>query len=580
MPHVPANTGVIAWRWRFDRCSHDPQTVLRARGDLEYLAPIPPSPQALTRTLSELPPDTQIAERRDGGKVAHWRDARGRKHTAPLTGDGKGVLILAETYTAKHRTAGGRAVEVATGCHDKEAAKGFLADMVRREELVRGKVMSRAEADMADAAKSPISTHVKAYLEHLSVKTRHGFKLSAGHRANVERSLDRVIADCGVATLADLSREAVEAWLVARESEGMGPSTRNHYGAAILTFANWCVRTRRLATNPLNGMGHADESLDRRRLRRSLTGEELLKLLDATRRRPLHEAMLIRRGKHKGQAIAKVRPAVREELEALARERALIYATLATTGLRKGELASLTVGQAFLDADRPYLRLRAADAKSRKEALLLLRRDLAREIAQWLGDRLKARQRAASDAGEPSPAVLPPDEPLFRVPAALVKILRRDLVFAGISTKRDAQGRKLDVHCLRVSFSTLLTKAGAAPRVAQAALRHSTINLTMNAYTDESLLPVAEALEALPVSLPRYLPAPVPGNLAPNLAPTGVHSCQLGARTGQEMASGPSGRDGASETQKAESHAHTAETRPFGLVETRGFEPPTSRVRF
>jgi len=141
--------------------------------------------------------------------------------------------------------------------------------------------------------------------------------------------------------------------------------------------------------------------------------------------------------------------------------------------------------------------------------------DTPRLVGLWLGNRPETRQRAAREVGEPVPSVLPPDEPLFRVPAALVKILRRDLNFAGISTKEDAQGRKLDVHCLRVSFSTLLAKVGAAPRVAQAALRHSTINLTMNAYTDESLLPVAEMIEAMPVSLPRLLPAPVPGNLAP-----------------------------------------------------------------
>jgi len=132
----------------------------------------------------------------------------------------------------------------------------------------------------------------------------------------------------------------------------------------------------------------------------ALTEEELLKLLDAACRRPLHEAMLIRRGSRQGQATAEVRPAVREELEALGRERALICATLATTGLRKGELASLTVGQAFLDSARPYLRLCAADAKNRKEAFLPLRRDVAREIGLWVNERLETRQRAARDAGE------------------------------------------------------------------------------------------------------------------------------------------------------------------------------------
>jgi hypothetical protein len=39
---------------------------------------------------------------------------------------------------------------------------------------------------------------------------------------------------------------------------------------------------------------------------------------------------------------------------------------------------------------------------------------------------------------------------------------------------------------------------GVAPRTAQAAMRHSTINLTMNKYTDPRLLDVAGAVDALP----------------------------------------------------------------------------------
>ena len=43
------------------------------------------------------------------------------------------------------------------------------------------------------------------------------------------------------------------------------------------------------------------------------------------------------------------------KLERLGRERALIYKTLVLTGLRKGELASLTVGQLALDAPMPFV---------------------------------------------------------------------------------------------------------------------------------------------------------------------------------------------------------------------------------
>ncbi len=101
------------------------------------------------------------------------------------------------------------------------------------------------------------------------------------------------------------------------------------------------------------------------------------------------------------------------------------------------------------------------------------------------------------------------DSPLFNVPDKLVRILDRDLVLAGIARrvkigdkwkidKRDERGRTIDVHALRHSFGTLLSKGGVAPRTAQAAMRHSTIDLTMNVYTDPKLLDVHGALDALP----------------------------------------------------------------------------------
>ena len=68
--------------------------------------------------------------------------------------------------------------------------------------------------------------------------------------------------------------------------------------------------------------------------------------------------------------------------------------------------------------------------------------------------------------------------------AGLVRILDRDLVAAGIARrvkvdgkwkidKRDERGRTVDVHALRHTFGTLLSKGGVAPRTAQAAMRHS-----------------------------------------------------------------------------------------------------------
>src|SRR6202040_2189910 len=112
-------------------------------------------------------------------------------------------------------------------------------------------------------------------------------------------------------------------------------------------------------------------------------------------------------------------------------------------------------------------------------------------------DNLTRLQTEALATGAPIPARLPPDTPLFTVPKALVRILDRDLRLAGIP-KRDERGRTLDVHALRTTFGTLLSKGGVAPRTAQAAMRHSDIRLTMGVYTDPKLLDVRGAVEALP----------------------------------------------------------------------------------
>jgi hypothetical protein len=100
---------------------------------------------------------------------------------------------------------------------------------------------------------------------------------------------------------------------------------------------------------------------------------------------------------------------------------------------------------------------------------------------------------------------------LFNVPAGLIRILDRDLVAAGIArmvkhpkrdkwviNKRDDRGRTVDVHALRTTFGTHLSKGGVSLRSAQAAMRHSKPELTANVYTDPKLLDVAGALNALP----------------------------------------------------------------------------------
>ncbi|CAN5306171.1 hypothetical protein BH10PLA2_BH10PLA2_22530 [soil metagenome] len=175
----------------------------------------------------------------------------------------------------------------------------------------------------------------------------------------------------------------------------------------------------------------------------------------------------------------------------------------------KGELASRTGAHLYLDYPVPFTSLDASDEKNREGNAILLREDLAADLKRWLDEKLRCLQNEALQAGATIPVRLPPDTPVINVPNKLVKILDRDLFAAGIARRvsvqgkwvmdnRDDRGRSHDVHALRTTFGTLLSKGGVAPRTAQAAMRHSDLKLTMGVYTDPRLLDVRGALDTLP----------------------------------------------------------------------------------
>ena len=183
--------------------------------------------------------------------------------------------------------------------------------------------------------------------------------------------------------------------------------------------------------------------------------------------------------------------------ERLGQERVLIYKLAVTTGLRKGDLASLTVGQLDLDNDCSHVRLNAADEKNRQGNSIPLRSDVADELREWVSNNRAGIQRNTLSIFNRGKCHTSSASKLFNVPKAFCKILNRDLKAAGIP-KRDDRGRTIDVHALRHTFGTMLSMAGVSPRVAQAAMRHSSIDLTMNVYTDPRLLDVQGAVESLP----------------------------------------------------------------------------------
>ena len=118
-------------------------------------------------------------------------------------------------------------------------------------------------------------------------------------------------------------------------------------------------------------------------------------MLEIARGRPLIEALTVRRGKRKGEPSPTCGPKCASG--SIGRPRAgLTYKTLVLTGLRKNELATLTVAQLRLDEPTPSVNLDAADEKNREGNDITIRADLRKTSA------LARRQARRPPGGSPS----------------------------------------------------------------------------------------------------------------------------------------------------------------------------------
>jgi integrase len=237
--------------------------------------------------------------------------------------------------------------------------------------------------------------------------------------------------------------------------------TIQSYLVALKSFTRWLVQGGKLAADPLAGLKRPSPETDRRHERRALLPEEWHQLEGATR------TGKVRYGMEGG-------------------ERALLYRLAIETGLRAGELRSLTRACLRLDETPPCVVLKARSTKNRKDA----RQFILPEMAEAL------REHAATKA---------PNSPLFKLPhpSNIVRMLRADLAEArrrwlkaakgdpeerlrreqsDFLSVRDHSGHLLDFHSLRHSTGTWLSQSGVHPKTVQTVMRHGAITLTLDTY--------------------------------------------------------------------------------------------------
>ncbi len=341
----------------------------------------------------------------------------------------------------------------ATGGQTDPALTRWLCDLPQK---VRNKLITIGLVDPQHVAVSkPLLDHLEDFRKSLDAKG-----CSTRHVELVAARAKRVVDACGFRFFADISASRVMSYLHELRTDtevkrGISAQTSNFYLQAIKQFCRWMIKDRRANESPVAHLDGLNVKTDRRRDRRALSVDELRMMLATTRRGPERKGMT-------------------------GPERAMLYRLAVETGLRAGELRSLTRSSFDLDGNPPTVTVAAAYSKRRREDTLPLRPELAQELQLFL-------------------AHMAPAVPVFKMPdrKQTGQMFRADIEATGISYRDDA-GKVSDFHSLRHTFISNLAAGGVHPKVAQTLARHSTITLTMDRYTHSYHGEQTEALSVLP----------------------------------------------------------------------------------
>ena len=306
------------------------------------------------------------------------------------------------------------------------------------------------------AAGKPLSQHLEDFKQSLLAKGN-----SAGHVTKTIARIEKVFNGCKFKTWTDMSASRIQHFLsVMRNGEGgIGAQTFNYYLKSVKQFCKWMVQDRRAGESPVEHLRSINVRTDRQHDRRALEPDEIRCLLENTKKGPFRYKMT-------------------------GLERSMLYRLAIETGLRANELRNLTVSS--FDLDNCTVTVQAAYSKHRQQDVLPLRPDTAQELRGFLKGKL-------------------PQAHAFNVPNRTADMIRADLEDADIPYVDDS-GRYADFHSLRHTTGSLHAASGTHPKVAQALMRHSTVELTLGRYSHLYRGQETEAIAGLPdLSLPSKL---------------------------------------------------------------------------
>ena len=260
---------------------------------------------------------------------------------------------LAKWY-GRYRDANG-VIQKVPLCTDKTAAQAMLTELVRKAERQQAGLIDPATEHLARA----IQGHIEEFRNHLLAKARSEF-----HISETIRLITAFTTKCRLNILAELqgAGTALEGYLADRKQSGSSHRTINADLTAVRSFCRWLLSKKRMHDDPTAGLSKLNEDEDPRRERRPLSDEEAQKLVETT------NASTVVFRKLTGQ------------------DRAMMYLLAQRTGLRRGELRSLTGRSLDLTSDPPTVAVKARSSKRRKKELLPLSKDTAEAFVVLLAE--------------------------------------------------------------------------------------------------------------------------------------------------------------------------------------------------
>lgn len=357
-----------------------------------------------------------------------------------------------------------RRVPLAT---DKAAALVMLSRLVRAAERRAAGILD--EIDVHRTTK--IIHHISDFERVLASRST-----SSAYVAGTISRLRKIITGCAVRVVDDITAIQVLKFLEDLRRSGKGVTTCNHYLRVIKMFTRWLVCDGRATKDRVGQLRQANAQIDRRRRRRPLSLAELERLVAAAAAGPRVEGLS-------------------------GTDRAILYLLAAYTGLRRGEIASLTPVSFDLSGEPPTVSVEAAYSKRRRNDVVPLRRDLAAMVSDWLA----ARGQLSSAKLFPTGLARTAEMLRWDMYCARLQWIGRSITpeerdlreQSDFLVPKQADHRLVDFHSLRVTFVTNLARLRVPVRTIQALARHSTISLTMNVYAFSDLSDQELAVEGL-----------------------------------------------------------------------------------